>query len=343
MDINISPVEDKDAGKSINKNAIMASLALIIFVDMMGIGLILPILPKLISSLSDVSIGRAAEIGGLSDRFSRRPVLLITLTALGLDYILMAIAPTLLWLFVGRIISGIMGATWSAANSCIADMFNPKDRGANFGKLGAAGGAGLVMRPAIGGLLGGYGERIPFYVASILCLLGAIFAFLVFKETLSSEKRRIFEIKRANPLGNLIYMLKKPFIIGALACIFFIHVASQSEIAVWAFYLIEKFAWSEFQIGLSVTLFGILLAIVQGGLVGPAINRFGEAKTVIYSLLFGVPAYIIFANAGYGWVMIVGICVGALGGFAFPAIQSMMSSCIEKMRKVNCKALSPVL
>lgn len=332
-----------------NRNGIMSALALILFIDTMGLGLIIPILPKLISSLSDVSVGRAAEIGGLllftfalmqfifapiigglSDRFGRRPVLLITLFALSIDYIVMAMAPTLLWLFLGRTISGIMGATWSAANSCIADIFPPEERAANFGKLGAAGAAGLVMGPAIGGMLGSYGERIPFFVASILCMFGTLFAYFLLTETLAISKRRPFDFKRANPIGNLITMIGKPFVMGILLCVFFMHFAAQSQIAIWAFYLIEKFAWSELQIGLSVALYGILLIVVQGGLVGPAIAKFGERKTALYSLILSIPAFLIFAFAQYSWVILAGIAVGALGAFAFPAMQAMMTARIDE-------------
>lgn len=332
-----------------SRKAIMGALALILFIDTMGLGLIIPILPDLISSLSDVRIGRAAEIGGLllftfalmqfifapiigglSDRFGRRPVLLITLFALAIDYVLMAFAPTLFWLFIGRTISGIMGATWAAANSCIADLFPPKERSANFGKLGAAGAAGLVMGPAIGGILGTYGERIPFFVASILCFIGVICAYFLLKETLVDSKRRKFKLSRANPLGNLITMMGKPFVLGLLFCIFFMHFASQSQFAVWAFYLIEKFSWSEFQIGLSVTFYGILLVIVQGALIGPVIARIGEHKTAFYSLLLSIPPFLIFAFAQNSWVIVAGICAGALGAFAFPAIQGMMTARVNE-------------
>lgn len=332
-----------------NHKGIMSALALILFIDTMGLGLIIPILPELISSLSDVSVGRAAEIGGLllftfafmqfifapiigglSDRFGRRPILLITLFALSIDYILMALAPTLLWLFLGRTISGIMGATWAAANSCVADIFEPDQRSANFGKLGAAGAAGLVMGPAFGGLLGTYGARAPFFAAAILCVLGTLVSYFLLTETLPSSHRRRFDFKRANPLGNLVTMLDKPFVLGLLLCIFFMHFAAQSQFAVWAFFLIEKFTWTELQIGLSVALYGILLVVVQGALVGPAIGKFGEHKTAFYSLIFAIPAFLIFAFAQYSWAILVGIGVGAIGAFAFPAMQGMMTARIDE-------------
>ena len=195
-------------------------IAMIVFIDTASIGLIIPVIPSLISGMANVTIDRAAEIGGLllfsfavmqflcapiigglSDRYGRRPVLLFTLTALGLDYALMAWAPTLAWLFVGRIISGIMGATWPAANSCIADTIAPEARGRVFGMLGGAGASGFVLGPAIGGLLGSYNDRLPFVAASVLALSSAAVGYFILKETLPPEKRRAFSIARANPLA----------------------------------------------------------------------------------------------------------------------------------------------
>lgn len=319
-------------------------IAMIVFIDTASIGLIIPVIPSLISGMANVTIDRAAEIGGLllfsfavmqflcapiigglSDRYGRRPVLLFTLTALGLDYALMAWAPTIAWLFVGRIISGIMGATWPAANSCIADTIAPEARGRVFGMLGGAGASGFVLGPAIGGLLGSYNDRLPFVAASVLALSSAAVGYFILKETLPPEKRRAFSIARANPLGNVIQMAKLPLVLGFLTVIFLMQLAAQSQLSIWSYYGILKFNWTPFQIGLTVTFYGILLAAVQGGLTGPAIKRYGEVRTATISLMFSLPAYLVFAFAGSTWAMLFGIVLGTMGGFAFPAMQSIMT------------------
>jgi MFS transporter, DHA1 family, tetracycline resistance protein len=324
-------------------------IAMIVFIDVASIGLIIPVLPSLIGGLAHVPVDRAAEIGGwllfsfavmqfsfapiiggLSDHFGRRPILLFTLAALGVDYALMAWAPTLTWLFVGRIISGVMGATWPAANSCIADTATPEERGRAFGLLGGAGASGFVLGPAIGGFFGQFGDRVPFLFACVLCLVGAAFGYVHLTETLSPEKRRAFTLARANPLGNVQQMAKTPLVLGLLTAIFFMQMGSQSQLSVWAYYGIEKFHWTPVEIGLTVTLFGAMLAVMQGGLVGPVIKRFGEIRTASISLLFGIPSYLILAFAIHTWHMLIGIIVGSVTGLAFPAMQSLMSARIDE-------------
>ncbi len=213
--------------------SILLFVAFIVFIDMMGIGLILPVMPSLITDLTGASIDRAAEIGGwllfsyammqflfapviggLSDRFGRRPVLLTTLFLLGLDYAIMAWAPDLVWLFIGRIISGIMGASWAAANSCVADVAKPAERGKFFGILGGAGAFGFVIGPGLGGILGEYGDRLPFIAASILALVGTAIGIVILKETLPEDKRRAFSLSRANPMGSIVQMSKTRLVIG---------------------------------------------------------------------------------------------------------------------------------
>ncbi len=332
-----------------SKSNILALIAFIVFLDMAGVGLIIPVLPSLVALLSHRSIDQAATIGGeilfgyalmqflcapiiggLSDRFGRRPVLLITLAAMGVDYIMMAWAPTLIWLFVGRLISGAMGATWAAANSCIADSFPPEERGAKFGLIGGAGASGFVLGPAIGGLLGEYGLRLPFIFAACLAIFGAVIGYFVFNETLPVEKRRAFHFRRANPFGTILRMAKIPLVFGFLLVIFLMQLAAQSQLATWAFFLISKFNWSTLHIGLSVALFGVLLVVSQGLLTGKAIARLGPRRAAAISMAFGLPSYLLLAFAPSGWVIYLAIIIGGMSGVTFPAIQSMMSDSVSE-------------
>jgi len=324
-------------------------IAFVVFIDMAGIGLIIPILPSLVEKLGHTGVAHAAliggellfayaamqflfspVIGGLSDRFGRRPVLLGTLVALGVDYALMAWAPTLAWLFAGRLISGVMGATWAAANSCIADLYPPEQRGRLFGLLGGAGASGFVLGPAIGGLLGTIELRLPFIAASALALTGAAIGYVIFSETLPPERRRPFTMARANPFGTLIRMTRYPFVLGALGTIFLMQLAAQSQLSTWPYFLIARLNWSPLLIGLSVATYGIMVAIAQGLLTGPAIARFGERRSALISLAFGLPSYIVLAFAGSGWIVYLGIVIGALTGITFPAIQGMMTTRVEE-------------
>jgi MFS transporter, DHA1 family, tetracycline resistance protein len=319
-------------------------VAFIVFVDMCGIGLIIPVMPKLIAGLTGEGIDRAAEIGGLllfayammqflfapiigglSDRFGRKPVLMVTLLLLGLDYILMALAPSLAWLVVGRIISGIMGATFAAANSCIADVVKSEDRGQAFGLMGAAGAAGFVMGPAIGGLLVQFGDRAPFWAAAVMALIGFLVGLFMLTETLPADKQRRFSVSRANPLGNIMQMMKSPLVLGFLGVIFTMQLAVQVQPAVWSYYTILKFGWTEWVIGLSVALYGMLIALVQGLLTGKAIQRHGEIKVGLFGLMMAVPAYLLFAVADAGWMMFAGMFIGVAANMAFPGMQAMMS------------------
>jgi DHA1 family tetracycline resistance protein-like MFS transporter len=324
-------------------------VAFIVFIDMVGLGLIVPVMPTLLESLTGATIDRTAEIGGwllfayalmqflfspviggLSDRFGRRPVLLLTLLMLGIDYLIMAWAPDLWWLFVGRLMSGVMGASWAAANSCIADIAAPEERGRYFGMLGGAGASGFVIGPAIGGVLGSYGERLPFLASGVLCVIGAVIGFFLLRETLPVDRRRHFTLARANPFGSILQMAKTPIVLGFLAIIFLMQLASQSIASIWAYYNTLAFGWSEWNIGLSVALYGVLLVIVQGGLTGASIARFGAKTTCLVGFLFAIPAYSLFAFAPGSWAMILGIVLGSFAGLTFPAMQQLMTERIAE-------------
>jgi len=324
-------------------------LAMVLFIDSAGIGLIIPVMPTLIEGLTGAGIDRAAEIGGwllfsyammqflfapiiggLSDTYGRRPVLLVTLALLGVDYALMAWAPTLAWLFAGRIISGIMGASWAAANSCIADSIASDKRGAAFGMLGGAAAAGFVFGPAIGGVIGQFGDRLPFVAAALLCAAGTIFGLIYFNETLPPEKRRPFDPFRANPFGSLIQMAKVPLVIGCIAAIFFIQLAAQSQISVWSYYGILKFSWTPIVIGMTITFSGVMFGITQGFLSGKSIARFGPVNTAKFSIYCSVPSYLIIAFAPNTAVILFSMVIGALAGMCFPALQQLMSERIDE-------------
>lgn len=323
----------------------LAIIAFIVFIDMVGIGLIIPVMPSLIGGLSGTSVDRAAEIGGLllfsyalmqflfapvigglSDRFGRRSILLITLAVLGVDYALMAWAPTLGWLFLGRMISGIMGATWAAANSCVADVVPVERRGAVFGMLGGVGASGFILGPALGGFFGQFGDRLPFVVASVLALSGALVGFFALKETLPTEQRRRFSITRANPLGNIIQMAKTPLVLGILITIFFMQLGAQANFSVWSYYGALKFGWNPLMIGAMTAFYGITLVIMQGLVVGKVISRFGAERTATISLIFGIPSFLIIAFAPSTAVVAVGIIVGSVTGLCFPAMQGLMTT-----------------
>ncbi len=319
-------------------------VAMIVFIDMVGIGLIVPVLPDLLDEITGKTVAQTAQIGGwllfayalmqflfapviggLSDRFGRRPVLLITLLALGIDYAIMAWAPTLFWLFLGRIVAGIMGASWAAANSCIADLATPAERGKFFGIMGGAGASGFVIGPAIGGLLGDFGVRLPFIASAVLAIGGAVLGYFLLRETLPESRRRAFTLARANPLGTLIQMSRSPIVLGFLFVIFLSQMAAQSQMSIWAYHTKLVFDWSTHEIGFSVALFGIILAIVQGGLTGAVIARIGPSRTVLLGYLVSAPAYFLFAFAPSSAFMVAGIVFGALGGLSFPALQHLMS------------------
>lgn len=331
------------------KTPTLKLVAFILFVDMLGIGLIMPVMPRLIGELSGAGLARSAEtggwllfvyaamqflcapvVGGLSDQFGRRPVLLATLFLLGIDYAVMALAPSLGWLFVGRAISGVMGASWAAANSCVADCVAAERRGAAFGVLGGAGAAGFVLGPALGGLAGTLDTRLPFALASGLALIGSAAGWFWLKETLSPARRRRFEIARANPLGALVQMVRVPFVAAIIAAIFLIQLSAQAQFSIWAYWGEQTFGWGPLTSGLTVTFYGILGGLFQAGLSGKAIARFGAARAACFGVVFGLPSYALLACAGSTQTVLLAIVIGTVTGISFPAMQQMMTSRINE-------------
>ena len=268
-----------------DRKAAIGFIFITLLIDVMGWGLIIPVMPELIAQLKNVSINEASPygawllsvyaitqfvfapvIGNLSDRYGRRPVLLASLTGFGIDYLFLALAPTYGWLFLGRIIAGVTGASFTTASAYIADISTAETRAKNFGMIGAAFGLGFVIGPALGGLLAGLGIRAPFYAAAVLCLLNALYGYFVLRESLSKENRRSFQWKWANPFGSLQLLKRYPAVGGLAISFFLIYLAVQSVQGNWNFFTIYRFNWSEKMVGISLAVVGLLVGAVQGGL-----------------------------------------------------------------------------
>ncbi|MEM9898826.1 MAG: TCR/Tet family MFS transporter, partial [Pseudomonadota bacterium] len=334
-----------DAEEAPPKKGVLPFILIVLFLDAMGAGLILPVVPGLIKELTNMENAGAAAVAGyllftfagvqfvfapvlgaLSDRYGRRPVLLLALFGFSIDYFLAAFAPTLIWLFVARAFSGLFGATFPAANAVIVDTTSQEERAKQFGLTGAAVGLGFVFGPAVGGLVGEYGTRYPFVLAGVLTMATAVYGYFAFPETLPLEKRRAFSVARANPIGGLLSVSGLPIVPIILFSIFLMMVASQSYVSVWAFYTNEVAGWTPQQVGLSAGFYGLLMAVFQGGLTGVAVKRFGEVPAATFSLIAALISYFGLALAGDGATIYAFILVGALAGFAFPAMQAMMTA-----------------
>lgn len=315
-----------------------------ILLDMIGLGIILPVLPNLIHEVTGEPVARAAVLGGylvfvyalmqfifspvlgnFSDRFGRRPILLLSLLGLTLDYLIMGFAPNLLWLFAGRTLAGISGAAVTTAMAYMADITPAEKRSQRFGLIGAAFGLGFIIGPVIGGELGEFSPRAPFYAAAGLAFANLLFGFLILPESLTMRNRRRFDIKRANPFGAIMAFKPYPAVLWLLGCLFLFALAGQAIPSVWNFFTIERFGWTSSQIGRSLAVFGILFALTQGFLIGPVIKKIGDSATVligmvIASIAFFGMSYIHTPVGLYGYLII-----GAFSGLAPPAINGLMS------------------
>ncbi len=323
----------------------LAFIFMTVLVDVIGFGIVIPVLPKLIMALSHVGIGEAARLGGylmfaysgmqfvfgpilggLSDRFGRRPILLFSLAAFGCDYLLMGFAPTLAWLFAGRIVSGIAGASFNSAYAYIADITPPERRTQDFGLLGFAFGIGFIVGPAIGGLLAGYGTRAPFFVAAGLALANVVYGFFAVPESLAPEARRPFDWRRANVWGSLTRLRHlRPAVLTLATATFLWSFAQMSLQATWNYYTIARFGWSIRAVGWSLAAVGVSAIIAQAVLTRVLVPRFGERRLVGWGVLSAVIGYVVYAAASEGWMMYAGIAIGTLGGIVYPALQSLMS------------------
>jgi len=326
-------------------NKALIFIFITILVDVIGLGVIIPVVPKLIEDLTGEGLSEASRyggwlifsfaamqflfspiMGGLSDRYGRRPVLLLSLFGLGVDYIFHALAPTLFWLFVGRLIAGFFGASFTTATAYIADISTPEKRAQNFGLIGAAFGLGFIIGPVIGGLAGAeFGPRAPFLVAAALSLLNVIYGFFVLPESLPVDKRRAFSWKRANPIGSLINLKKYPVVSGLVVSLVLIYLAGHAVQSNWAYYTMFKFGWDEAMVGYSLGVVGLLVALVQGGLIRIAIPKLGPANAVYIGLALNAIGLFCFGIASLSWVMFAFLVPYCLGGISGPALQGIIS------------------
>ncbi|HEY6502656.1 MAG TPA: TCR/Tet family MFS transporter [Chitinophagaceae bacterium] len=327
-----------------SRNAAIGFIFITLVIDVTGWGLIIPVIPKLLEQMVDGGISEATKysgwltfayaipqflfapvIGNLSDRFGRRPVLLASLLGFAIDYVFLSLAPNIIWLFAGRIIAGITGASFTTAAAYIADISTAETRAKNFGMIGAAFGLGFIIGPALGGLLGELGPRVPFIAAAILAGLNFIYGYFVLPESLPPDKRRKFEWKRANPVGSFLMLKKYPAIGGLISSLILVYIAAHSVQSTWSFFNIEKFHWSEGLIGASLAVVGILVAAVQGGLIRVLTPRIGNEKSIYWGLFLYSIGLFLFAFATQGWMMFAFLVPYCLGGIAGPALQAIIS------------------
>jgi DHA1 family tetracycline resistance protein-like MFS transporter len=326
------------------KSAAVGFIFITLLIDVIGFGIIIPVMPKLISQLKHVDISTASRygsllmfsyavvqfffapiLGNLSDKYGRRPVLLFSLFGFGIDYLFLALAPTYSWLFIGRIIAGITGASMTTGAAYIADVSTPETRAKNFGMIGAAFGLGFIIGPMIGGLLGSLGPRIPFYAAAALALINCAYGYFVLPESLSKENRRTFEWKRANPIGSLMHLKKYPAI-GALAVsIFLVYLGAHAIMSNWSYFTMYRFNWNEKMVGISLAVVGVLVAAVQGGITRIINPKLCNEKTLYTGLALYALGMLLFGLATQSWMMFVFLVPYCLGGIAQPALQAVMA------------------
>jgi DHA1 family tetracycline resistance protein-like MFS transporter len=338
-----------DALTQPKKKAALSFIFITLLLDVIGLAIIIPVFPKLIEKLIHGNISDASKISGLlfvaysamqflfsplvgnlSDKYGRRPVLLFSLLGFGIDYLFLAFAPTIGWLFVGRIIAGITGASFTTASAYIADVSEPEKRAQNFGMIGVAFGLGFIIGPVIGGILGKYDTHYPFYAAAALALLNTAYGFFILPESLDKEHRRNFDWKRANPMGSLLQLKKYPAVIGLATCLFIVYFAGHAVQSVWTYYTMEKFKWSEDVVGYSLGFIGLTIAIVQGGLIRVAIPKLGQNRSIWIGLVLYAIGMLLFGLANQSWMMFAFMVPYALGGICGPALQGVMTNEVPK-------------
>jgi DHA1 family tetracycline resistance protein-like MFS transporter len=327
-----------------DSGAAISFIFVTVLIDAIGFGIVLPVTPDLIMELTGVTVSEASLYGGwmgfayavmqfifgpvvgnLSDRFGRRPVLLLSLLTFGIDYALMAFAPTIAWLFLGRAIAGMAGAAHTTANAYIADVSPPEKRAQNFGLMGAAFGLGFIFGPALGGFLGEFGPRAPFLAAAGLALVNMMYGLFVLPESLAPQSRRTFHWHRANTLGTVLQLRKYPAV-SLLATVMFLWTLGHQVLpSTWAFYAQAKFNWSTLEVGFSLAFAGVMMALVQAGLTRVLVPKLGERIAALLGLATGGLGYVLYAFVWQGWMVYPAMVVGMFGGLTFPSLNAMMS------------------
>ncbi|MDO8365516.1 MAG: TCR/Tet family MFS transporter [Saprospiraceae bacterium] len=314
-------------------------------IDVIGFGLIIPVLPRLLEELTGGGLSTAARwggilmftyagmqflfspiIGALSDRFGRRPVILASLFAFSIDFIIQGFAPNIWWFFIGRVLAGITGASFTSGMAYIADVSPIKDRAKNFGIVGAAFGMGFIIGPLIGGVVSyHFGVRAPFFAAAGLAMLNWLYGYFILPESLAPENRRPFEWRRANPIGSLLNLRRYPVILSLVASLICVYVAGHANQSTWTYITMMKFNWDERWVGYSLAFVGLMTGIVQGGLNRVLIPKFGERNSVFIGLGLYALGFVLFAFATEGWMMFAFMVPFSLGGLAGPSLQAIIS------------------
>lgn len=325
--------------------AAMGFILVTVLVDVIGLGIIIPVLPGLIQELVRADISTASSYGGwlmfsyavmqflcapilgnLSDQYGRRPVLLFSLFGFGLDYILLAFAPSIGWIFLGRMLAGITGASFTTASAYVADVSPPDKRAQHFGLIGAMFGLGFIIGPVAGGMLGQFGTRVPFIASALLSLMNWMYGYFVLPESLAPHRRRPFSWSRANPFGALRHLRRYPAVWGLILSLTFVYIGAHAVQTTWSYYNIGKFGWDERMVGYSLAFVGLMIALVQGGLIRLVIPRLGQQRSMFLGLLLFTTGMVLYAFATQGWMMFLFSFVYCLGGIAGPSIQGIISS-----------------
>ncbi len=325
-----------------------------VLVDVIGVGIIIPVIPELLTSLTGKNLNEAAGIGGLlmstaalmqfffapvmgelSDRFGRRPVLLLALFGLGLDYLLHAYAPTIAWLFLGRILAGVFGSSFTVATAYIADVSTPEKKAKNFGLVGAAFGLGFIIGPVIGGVFAQWGVQVPFLIAAGLTLANFIFGLFILPESLPVEDRRPVNFKKMIPGVSLFKLGSYKAFGGLLLAFFLAQLAGQTLPSIWSFFTIEMYSWTAAEVGYSLAAVGILVAIVQGLLIGKVVSRFGNKRVIMGGFILWTLGMLLYAVSFQSWILYASLIPYCLGGVATPTLQGLISNKIPANEQGN--------